>query len=274
MWPQVCAEPGAPLCPQTDHLAQQLRLAEARAATAEEAQQRQQQEVAFLKRATELAAEQLTKSAGAEVPATLLVALARVRAGLAMQPCVSACCRQMSHVQLLHVPALAYIQAWFDACAMLLSLLQAQEEGVAMSVQLADSRQQLAQMASALQHARAHLLEQQKVQPGDVGGMCMWAFEHESVPMLVNCPCAATPLLQVALAGMGRPAPCFSSHAAVPGAVARGELPGGTGRCGGAAGAASRARGGERAAPYCGGAEAAGAGLAVARGSCRPRLSI
>ncbi|GAB4822349.1 hypothetical protein N2152v2_009395 [Parachlorella kessleri] len=100
---------------QAEHMAQQLRLAEGRAAAAEVARQRQQEEAAFLRRGIDLAAEQLTKSGTGEVPAALLVSLAR-----------------------------------------------AQEESISLSVQLADSQQQLAQMASALQHARAHLLEQQK----------------------------------------------------------------------------------------------------------------
>ena len=59
-------------------MAQQLRLAEGRAAAAEEARQRQQEEAAFLRRGIDLAAEQLTKSGAGEVPAALLVSLARV----------------------------------------------------------------------------------------------------------------------------------------------------------------------------------------------------
>lgn len=59
-------------------MAETLRLAESRVAIAQDAQQQAEEEVAFLKRGIDLAAEQLTKSAGAEVPSTLLVALAKV----------------------------------------------------------------------------------------------------------------------------------------------------------------------------------------------------
>lgn len=57
-----------------------------RAAAAEEAHQKAQLDVACLKRGLELAAEQLTRSTGAEVPSTLLRAVARVRweGGLAL----------------------------------------------------------------------------------------------------------------------------------------------------------------------------------------------
>jgi hypothetical protein len=60
--------------------------AECRAAEAEEAAQRAHMEAACLKRGLELAAEQLTRSTGAEVPGTLLEAVARVR------PCLVASC--------------------------------------------------------------------------------------------------------------------------------------------------------------------------------------
>lgn len=63
---------------QVEDMAHQLQLAESRAASAEEALQRQKQEQAYLKRGIELAAEQLTKSSGTEVPTTLLMAVARV----------------------------------------------------------------------------------------------------------------------------------------------------------------------------------------------------
>ncbi len=59
-----------------------LHDAEARASAAEEAARVAALDSACLKRGLELAAEQLTRSAGAEVPGTLLKAVARVR-GLA-----------------------------------------------------------------------------------------------------------------------------------------------------------------------------------------------
>jgi hypothetical protein len=136
-------------------MVQQVRLAEGRAAAAEEARQRQQEEAAFLRRGIDLAAEQLTKSAGADVPAALLTSLARVRA-LWERPADSSLLWPASNTrfQIRH--------GWCRSLGTAF-LLQAQEEAMAMSVQLADSQQQVAQMASALQHARTHLLEQQKV---------------------------------------------------------------------------------------------------------------
>lgn len=42
-------------------------------------------------------------------------------------------------------------------------VLQAQEDGMGMSVQLADGKQRLSEMASALEQARTHLVDQQRV---------------------------------------------------------------------------------------------------------------
>lgn len=74
---------------QLDAARHSLTEAQARARTAEEAATHQAAEAALLRRGIELAAEQLTQSVGAEVPTTLLMAVARVRAGL---PLCSGCC--------------------------------------------------------------------------------------------------------------------------------------------------------------------------------------
>lgn len=66
---------------QADALAHAQHEAEARAAAAEAAAAAAALDVACLKRGLELAAEQLTKSAGAEVPGTLLRAVARASCG-------------------------------------------------------------------------------------------------------------------------------------------------------------------------------------------------
>jgi hypothetical protein len=63
---------------QLDQMAHALHETEARAAAAEASGQQALMDVACLKRGLELAAEQLTKCAGAEVPGTLLRAVARV----------------------------------------------------------------------------------------------------------------------------------------------------------------------------------------------------
>lgn len=67
-----------------------LHEAEARASVAEEAARAAALDAACLRRGLELAAEQLTRSAGAEVPGTLLKAVARVR-GLAGGEGAGAC---------------------------------------------------------------------------------------------------------------------------------------------------------------------------------------
>ncbi|KAL4427721.1 hypothetical protein ABPG75_001810 [Micractinium tetrahymenae] len=107
---QICRD----LKGQLDSQAHALHEAEARASAAEEAARVAALDAACLKRGLELAAEQLTRSAGAEVPGTLLKAVAR-----------------------------------------------GQEEALELSVQLSDAKQQVAQLTSALEQARAHLQAQQ-----------------------------------------------------------------------------------------------------------------
>lgn len=70
-----------PACLQLERQELALAAAEERATAAEAALHKSQLDVACLKRGLELAAEQLTRSAGAEVPGTLLRAVARVRLG-------------------------------------------------------------------------------------------------------------------------------------------------------------------------------------------------
>lgn len=79
-WLPSCPPSGRRRCPLPQ--AHALHEAEARASEAEDAARVAGLDAACLKRGLELAAEQLTRSAGAEVPGTLLKAVARVR-GLA-----------------------------------------------------------------------------------------------------------------------------------------------------------------------------------------------
>lgn len=164
---------------QLDALAHALAEAEACGAEAQAAAQAAQLDVACLKRGLELAAEQLTKSAGAEVPGTLLRAVARVRHYSGTVP----------HEQILYwiCSSKLAVAAWWPflhrwclpprpacfhaACvvkAVLRSaarphvttppiLLQGQEEALGLSVQLSDAKQQVAQLTAALEQARAHL---------------------------------------------------------------------------------------------------------------------
>lgn len=74
----ICPATPSPASEQLDQQTHALAEAEARAGAAEEARAAAQLDVACLKRGLELAAEQLTRSAGAEVPCTLLRAVARV----------------------------------------------------------------------------------------------------------------------------------------------------------------------------------------------------
>jgi uncharacterized protein YhaN len=73
---QHCAQ----LKSQLDQMAHALHEAERRAEKAEAEAQQSHLDAACVKRGLELAAEQLTKSVGAEVPSTLLQAVARVSA--------------------------------------------------------------------------------------------------------------------------------------------------------------------------------------------------
>ena len=81
--------------PQLDRQAHALAEAEERAGAAEAAHQQALLDIACLKRGLELAAEQLTRSAGTEVPGTLLRAVARVSRSCCWcpaQPPLRACC--------------------------------------------------------------------------------------------------------------------------------------------------------------------------------------
>lgn len=148
------------LRPQLDQQAHDLHGAQARAAAAEEGQQKAQLDVACLKRGLELAAEQLTRSAGAEVPGTLLRAVARVRgagtclpAAIVAEPAaafvlhfLASCCAQPAALSHLRLAAAA---------------AQGQEEALGLSLQLSDAKQQAAALAAALEQAREHLQAQQ-----------------------------------------------------------------------------------------------------------------
>lgn len=74
----MCVFPACPGTVQLDQMAHAVHETEARATAAEASARQSQLDAACLKRGLELAAEQLTKSAGAEVPGTLLRAVARV----------------------------------------------------------------------------------------------------------------------------------------------------------------------------------------------------